>query len=908
MKKYSFRFISFVLSLAMVICVFPVNAFALEFVNRETLKTKTVYDATLSVGTYDDLVSAINAANSADGNTLINITNDITVTAAFPAIKRKITLNGANHTLLRDNAYTGGFFTVNSEATLTLGGGLIIDGNNEWMMNEKLYAEKMALHMENEIINDIGVFDLAVPEDGAPIATEALFKVNGNVVANDVTVKNHVGKHSGALGYGIFRMASASELVINDGANFIHNATSGGATICYLGATDAVVIMNGGLIDGNFFSDKGGVFKLEHGYFELNGGTISNNRGMASDGTAVFIRGNYHPKFVMNGGTICGNASLQSGQGNDNSAINLSSGNGIVEIHGGKIYHNIGRRGGGIAVRDSAEVKCTITGGEIVNNVAVSITPSGPSSAMPAEDMKDFVCGGIDKNNISIVGGVFSQNLFQEPDLFKECLKDTVSGSETYGQQYGFEVIFRTENGEEVPYFKVVPAVAKNERTGETFGHLQDAIDLSEDGDVITLLCNQEVVYNPLFVTKNLTFDMNGYTVYGSKYTGYYEQNDGSYKTQIYPIDPMVISESENVTFKNGTMDALTINHTGGTIFYAGEPRSGAVGNITIENGIYIANTNIATAIYGNLEVKDGYFDIKRVQQGTYGFDCNNTTYKKGQSDIEIFGGTFKNFNPQDNNAEGAGTDFCVSDAVTAQLSNGMWMVGNNVCRNTKTGAHYQTVSEGLSKALDGQTIQLISSTTDGELLLPAGATLDLNGFTLIASSVVGGASTNVIDSTNNAENGYEANGLLKINGEQFVLSGNNSAVPVYSPIDGGYIFVDFLFNQGHNTANGVSTVNALVTTKTMKVISLLKDGAADNDIQIGVRVTVNGNDPKTFVFSESAVKNVMNSNGGKFNLFDRMFYASFTGLDSFETVEVHPVVIAHGNVIDMRDDAIILK
>ncbi len=899
--------ISLVLVLTIIFCMIPANTLALDFESRESVKMKASYDVTLHAGTFDELVSAINTANE-NASALINLTGDIAVTATFPEITGNITINGANYTLLRADTFTGKFFAVNA-GKLTLGGGLVIDGNNSWQMNESLYAEELAKHMKNSASTE-DAWNFAVLETDAPVATARMFTVtNGDVVVNDVTIKNHVGGTNGNFGYGLFEISTASSLEINDGAHFYHNATKGGVTICYIVATDATVVMNGGVIEDNFFANKGGIFYVAHGYLEMNGGTIYNNRGIGSDGTAVMIRGSSYPKFVMNGGTICSNVSLQAGQGDDCNAVNLSGSNcnGILEIHGGKICHNTGRRGGGVTVRNTSDGKCTITGGEIVDNIAVSLPPIKPSTAIDAEDMKDFIIGEVNMDNISIVGGVFSQNLYQEPDLFKETMRDTITDSETYGQQYGFEVIFRVVDGEKKPYFRVVPAVAKNERTGETFGYLQDAVDGSETGDVITLLCNQEIVYNPLFVTENLTFDMNGYTIYGSKYVGYYRVSSSSYATLTYAIDPMIIAMADDITFKNGTIDAVTINHTGGTMFFMGEPNEGVPGNLTIESGTYIAESNIALGFYGNLEIEGGYFDIKNVKSGVYGLDCNDSLYNSGETSISVSGGTFKNFDPEENGAEGENTDFCAYTYVTTQLSSDTWQVVTSVCWNMQTTKHYETVAEGLSKAKAGETIQLLVSTKEEDLQLLPDTKLDINGLTLIADNVIGVSTTHVYDSTNNAANGYKANGVLRVL-ENLLLADDNCAIPVYSPVDGGYIFVDILFNQGQDQFGDISRVNALVTSRTTKIITLFKDGASDNDIQIGVRLTVNGTDSATFVFTDVTIENVMNSNGGKFNLFDRMFYANFTGFEDFDSIVAEVLVIAHGNVIDTHKEAIVLK
>ncbi len=904
MKKRIIRAISFTVSLIMVFCMLPANVFALEFANYESVRVSEP-SLNLSASTYSELVSAINQANTS-GGAVITLTADITVTAAFPNITADVVIKGAHHTLLCANDYIGGFFTVNAGATLTLDGGVIIDGNNEWVFNESLYAEKKVGYLKGNKVTGILDLDLVDLEADAPIATEHIFTVNGNVVVNDATVQNHVGYTYDAgnnIGYGIFLMKDNSELVINNNSKLIHNASEGGSIIAYVEGTGAQVVINGGLIDDNYIAGDGGIFRNERGYIEMNGGTISNNRGHQSNGTVVYMESNYSPKFVMNGGTICSNESLYTASSGNNSPVEISLGNATAEIHGGKICHNTGRQGGGVIARNSTQLTLIITGGEFVHNFSSKDFGNTGDLAVNNVINEDG-----SSSTISITGGIFTQNLQQN---YVNYMADNVKTSDTYGKTYGSRVVFKSENGVDVPYFYIEPDMVRNESTGETFASFQEAVDAAQAGDVITALCDQELVNSPLMVDKNITIDLGGYTLYGWKYTA----------TNVeYSMDVMILIGADDVTFKNGTINSALMDGTTGdtTIFMVGDTVGGqngaykCKGNLTIENGTYISRSNIATASDGNLTIEGGYFDIQNPKNGVYGLDCVNNSYTSGKASVSVSGGTFKNFDPEENGAEGENTDFCAQGWVTTQLSADTWQIVPPVCWNMQTGKHYETVAEGLSKANEGETVQLLVSTQEGDLQLLPGTKLDINGLTLVADNVVGVDTTHVYDGTNIAENGYRANGLLRVLGN-LVLDNDNCAVPVYSPVGDGYIFVDFLFNQGQDRFGDVSRVNALVTSRTTKIITLLKDGASDNDIQIGVRLTVNGEDSTTkdgttFVFTDVTIKNVMNSNGGKFNLFDRMFYANFTGIDDFTSVIAEPIVIAHGTVIDSHNNVIVLK
>ena len=95
---------------------------------------------------YETLKSAVDAANASETGATIEIISDFNLdkTTMDPkngklTIAKNITIWGNDHTLTRGVSYTGTFFVVNSGATLTLDGGLVIDGNNNYSMDMDSY-------------------------------------------------------------------------------------------------------------------------------------------------------------------------------------------------------------------------------------------------------------------------------------------------------------------------------------------------------------------------------------------------------------------------------------------------------------------------------------------------------------------------------------------------------------------------------------------------------------------------------------------------------------------------------------------------------------------------------------------------------------------------------------------------
>ena len=90
--------------------------------------------------------------------------------------------------------------------------------------------------------------------------------------------------------------------------------------------------------------------------------------------------------------------------------------------------------------------------------------------------------------------------------------------------------------------------------------------------------------------------------------------------------------------------------------------------HLVIENGTYVGNISAVQVDSGICEIKGGVFDLKQLYSSDpyrYLLNCIDKNYKDGKAKIIVTGGTFVGFNPADNKAEGAGTNF-VADGYGA--------------------------------------------------------------------------------------------------------------------------------------------------------------------------------------------------------------------------------------------------
>ena len=126
-------------------------------------------------------------------------------------------------------------------------------------------------------------------------------------------------------------------------------------------------------------------------------------------------------------------------------------------------------------------------------------------------------------------------------------------------------------------------------------------------------------------------------------------------------------SAKANMTVNGeGTIDAAAT--TGAYCFHlTGNQLSKPV--LTINGGTYIGTPTAVNVEYGTAYINGGFFHCRPAGTVTedayrYTLNCIDANYTKGYAKIIVTGGTFVNFNPADNQAEGPGTNF-VADGYT---------------------------------------------------------------------------------------------------------------------------------------------------------------------------------------------------------------------------------------------------
>ena len=207
-------------------------------------------------------------------------------------------------------------------------------------------------------------------------------------------------------------------------------------------------------------------------------------------------------------------------------------------------------------------------------------------------------------------------------------------------------------------------------------------------------------------VTKDTTINMNGKEIKNTENIWIDDSGSDGNWSLISARNGANLTISGNGTFKAKANDAMAV-----------DVQSGAT--LTIKNGTFIGNVDAVYVENGTAIIEGGFFDIQQKSNGTgeaqYRFmlNCYDANYKNGTAKIIVKGGTFVNFNPANNAAEGAHTNFVAE--------------GYSVIKETQAnGDVWYTVVEGTGASSNEELNDVISSATE-----PTTVTLGKGTYTL---------------------------------------------------------------------------------------------------------------------------------------------------------------------------------
>lgn len=174
-----------------------------------------------------------------------------------------------------------------------------------------------------------------------------------------------------------------------------------------------------------------------------------------------------------------------------------------------------------------------------------------------------------------------------------------------------------------------------------TENNLQILIDNAIENTVVKLT-SDIVVAETTVVSKNITVDLNGYTVKNAEDIW---NEDAKNWSLISVSNGGILTLLDSSDAGTGTLLAKEND------CYAVDVRNG--GMLIIESGNYIGNISSVYVHSGTAYINGGYYKIQQTISGaTNGYEqtinCYDANFKNGTATVIISGGSFYNFNPTD--------------------------------------------------------------------------------------------------------------------------------------------------------------------------------------------------------------------------------------------------------------------
>ena len=240
-----------------------------------------------------------------------------------------------------------------------------------------------------------------------------------------------------------------------------------------------------------------------------------------------------------------------------------------------------------------------------------------------------------------------------------------------------------------------------------------------------------------------------GNTYYETFYAAYKASKTGDVvtllKTVVIDGGTWVNYSTKNITVKAAFGDAaFRVQGNPGMVWFGGMTiesddyciivgaKDGSTGaDVDIYGGTYNGATTAISVTKGSVNIMDGTFKVEPYEDNyNYTINCIDAAYNSGAAKVTIKGGKFYNFNPMNNAAEGAGTNFLVANYAATLDADGYWNVVKAIAKIGKVC--YATLADAVEAANDGDVITLVN--THGGKISAAGAvinksvTIDFNG------------------------------------------------------------------------------------------------------------------------------------------------------------------------------------
>ena len=231
---------------------------------------------------------------------------------------------------------------------------------------------------------------------------------------------------------------------------------------------------------------------------------------------------------------------------------------------------------------------------------------------------------------------------------------------------------------------------------------------------------------------------------------------------------------------------------------------------LVIEDGTFIGNVHAVYVFEGTAEIKGGFFDIQQLNtngvQNGYGLliNCYDANHKNGTANIIVTGGTFVNFNPANNKAEGANTNFVPEGykvLATKQMNGDVWytVVAKDAAGKTFSDGKDVVLNESIAV---GAANGIAVKATSGTVTIEGGTYNGGEGGNNLCVAAVGGT---VVIKDGTFTVGGDANSY----GNSVIYSIGGDVV-----IEGGFFYTEYKYNGKYYVLNKNNSTNGTITVK----------------------------------------------------------------------------------------------
>ena len=459
------------------------------------------------------------------------------------------------------------------------------------------------------------------------------------------------------------------------------------------------------------------------------------------------------------------------------------------------------------AIQDGAAISIVNrTGYKGLDTVTVSggkFTAKEGNSAIKAYDWankteSDFTAS----EKVAVSGGTFSSEV--KEDLCADGFIPTQNADGTYGVKTG----------------KYVAQIGDVK-----YETLADALAAAKDGETVKLLDNVDLTETLIIKDKTITLDLNGKTISNST---------DIWNESIYAWSLISVRDNGDLTIDD-TVGGGTLKAKENDCFtldvYAYDTKNVENTKLTVNAGNYIGNISAVYAFTGKVTINGGHFSIQQKESGSDPYrltlNCYDSSYTAGRAGFTVNGGTFENFDPRNNTAEGEGTSFVAEGVGINKDENGNFtansgMAAQIVDADGNSVAAYATIADAIAAANAGETVKLLADVT-ADVVINKNITLDLGGKTL-TNTGAGKATISVTGGTVTVKNGTVIGGASYYNIE--VTNGSNANLTLEDvTATAGNIGSSMIDNWGTMTIKSGTYTGGMNTVKSEEGSTLVING-----------------------------------------------------------------------------------